>query len=374
MKQDPSVSSVGKPAMTQSAGNSYLYEKIYLELKSEILAGTYAEGDWFPPERTLKDRFGTTHLTVRNALAKLVLEGYIERYSGKGTIVIYSRKKPNAEVPLLRFPYAQLILTDIDESAGVMISSIEQQLRRLSLPLRVSLHRGDPDMEKTLYMAATRDDALAILLPLESPTSLAYSGMELKNTILISEGGPVSNCPHFRIDSASGAGDAVKLFLKRGYQDIALIVSPSRAPGFREGWESELSAAGIEAGPALQASCVDNVDSAATAALALLARRPSCRAFLCGSDRIAAGVVRALRVRNLFPGADYGVIGYGDTCLAESLDLSSIDPRMSSIGELVAVAVADGMRLGRLADDTQRVVPRIINRASTFGQNIPASS
>ena len=87
MKQDPSLSSPGKPVMTQSAGNSYLYEKIYLELKNEILAGTYAEGDWFPPERTLKDRFGTTHLTVRNALAKLVLEGYIERYSGKGTIV-----------------------------------------------------------------------------------------------------------------------------------------------------------------------------------------------------------------------------------------------------------------------------------------------
>ncbi|MFZ4618183.1 MAG: GntR family transcriptional regulator, partial [Rectinemataceae bacterium] len=70
--------------------NQYLYEKIYGELKKEILSGTYARGDWFPPERALKDRFGTTHLTVRNALAKLVLEGYIERYSGKGTSVIYA--------------------------------------------------------------------------------------------------------------------------------------------------------------------------------------------------------------------------------------------------------------------------------------------
>ena len=372
MKQDPSLSSPGKPVMTQSAGNSYLYEKIYLELKNEILAGTYAEGDWFPPERTLKDRFGTTHLTVRNALAKLVLEGYIERYSGKGTIVIYSRKKPNAEVPLLHFPYAQLILADIDESAGVMISSIEQHLRRLSLPLRVSLHRGDPDMEKALYMAASKDDALAILQPLQTPTSLAYSGMELKNTILISEGGSASNFPLIRIDSASGSRDAVKLFLKRGYRDIALIVSPSGVPGFREGWANELSSAGMEAGPALQASCVDNVDSAASATLALFARRPSCKAFLCGSDRIAAGVIRASRIKNLYPGADYGVIGYGDIGLAESLDLTSIDPRMSSIGELVAVAVAEGMRLGRLADVTQSVVPRLIIRASTSGQHMPS--
>ncbi len=229
-------------------------------------------------------------------------------------------------------------------------------------------------MEKNLYMAAVKDDALAILLPMECPTSLVCSGMELKNTILINEGASGSNCPRIRIDSATGAGDAVKLFLERGYRDIALIASPARAPGFRKGWESGLSAAGIEAGSSLQASCVDNTESATAATLALLARRPSCKAFLCGSDRIAAGVVRALRVQDLRPGTDCGVIGYGETSLAESLDLTSIDPRMAYIGELVAVTVADGMRQGRLADDTQRVVPRIINRSSTFGQHLPLPS
>ena len=83
--------------------NRYLYEKIYAELKEEILSGKYRKGDWFPPERVLKSRFSTTHLTVRNALAKLVLEGYIERYSGKGTLVLYSQSRPPRRGASLRF-------------------------------------------------------------------------------------------------------------------------------------------------------------------------------------------------------------------------------------------------------------------------------
>ena len=86
--------------------NRYLYEKIYAELKEEILSGKYKKGDWFPPERVLKNRFNTTHLTVRNALAKLVLDGYIERYSGKGTVVLYSRGRPSETRRQLRFTRA----------------------------------------------------------------------------------------------------------------------------------------------------------------------------------------------------------------------------------------------------------------------------
>ena len=69
---------------------AYLYLTIYEALKESIVSGKYRKGDTFPPERLLKDQYGTTHVTVRNALSLLVEEGYIERYSGKGTVVVYS--------------------------------------------------------------------------------------------------------------------------------------------------------------------------------------------------------------------------------------------------------------------------------------------
>ena len=76
MKQRAHRSTVprnGSPMPQDPADPRYLYEQIYSTLKDEILSGTYRKGDWFPPERVLKERFGTTHLTVRNALAKLLL-------------------------------------------------------------------------------------------------------------------------------------------------------------------------------------------------------------------------------------------------------------------------------------------------------------
>jgi DNA-binding GntR family transcriptional regulator len=99
----------------------YLYEQIYNELKEEIHSGKYRKGDWFPPERVLKDRFNTTHLTVRNALAKLVLEGYIERYSGKGTLVIYARERSAPPRRSLKFSLAHVILSDLDDANAFLL-------------------------------------------------------------------------------------------------------------------------------------------------------------------------------------------------------------------------------------------------------------
>ena len=52
-----------------------------------------------------------------------------------------------------------------------LLDSIEAQLRRISLPLCVSLHRGDPVMERSLHALATEAKALTILQPAESPQS-----------------------------------------------------------------------------------------------------------------------------------------------------------------------------------------------------------
>ena len=145
--------------------NRYLYEQIYSELKEEILSGKYRKGDWFPPERVLKDRFNTTHLTVRNALAKLVLEGYIERYSGKGTLVIYSRERAPTAKKSLKFPYAHLMLAGLDEANARILELLEAQFRKIPLPVHFSSHNGDVLLEQSLYREAEEKGALVILEP-----------------------------------------------------------------------------------------------------------------------------------------------------------------------------------------------------------------
>lgn len=64
-----------------------LYVQIETVLKSQIRMGKIQEGDRLPPEHEISKQFGVSTLTVRQALATLVAEGYLDRKPGRGTIV-----------------------------------------------------------------------------------------------------------------------------------------------------------------------------------------------------------------------------------------------------------------------------------------------
>lgn len=70
----------------QSGNAKYLM--IYEELKKEIKNGTYPVGETFPAEPELQNRFGASRITVRHSVQMLVDDGYLQRMSGIGTIVI----------------------------------------------------------------------------------------------------------------------------------------------------------------------------------------------------------------------------------------------------------------------------------------------
>lgn len=63
------------------------YEKIANELREEIRAGQVSPGDRLPSEEHLKDRFGKSAGTIREALRVLQGEGLIEKQHGRGSFV-----------------------------------------------------------------------------------------------------------------------------------------------------------------------------------------------------------------------------------------------------------------------------------------------
>ncbi len=69
-----------------------IYLQIYEQLKSQIVAGKYAEGDLLPSENELCAIYNSTRMTIRKALQELVQDGYIYRKHGKGSIVSSTRK------------------------------------------------------------------------------------------------------------------------------------------------------------------------------------------------------------------------------------------------------------------------------------------
>ena len=341
--------------------NRYLYEKIYAELKEEIHSGKYKKGDWFPPERVLKNRFNTTHLTVRNALAKLVLDGYIERYSGKGTVVLYSRSRPPQARRPLRFSRAHIIVGKIDSANAALLETLEEGLRRLSFPVRFSCHHGDALLEGSLYKMVSEEDTLIIFEPTASAASLLHSADPLRNTIVVRGSDDRFAGPQVVTDDRCGASEAVRHLLSLGYSAIALLsasllVSEEK---MMRGYEEELTLQGIPLDTSLIVNGTPGMEGGAASCRRILAGHSDCRAFLCASDETAAGAIAFLREQGLVAGRDCAVIGWGNTPLAEAIGLTTVDPGIPRLCDQVMATVVEAMIRGAFPEGIFAVAPEL---------------
>ncbi len=64
-----------------------LYHQIYLDLRQMIQRGVISPGDTLPPELEICQAYSVGRQTVRQAIARLVDEGLVERFAGRGTFV-----------------------------------------------------------------------------------------------------------------------------------------------------------------------------------------------------------------------------------------------------------------------------------------------
>lgn len=64
-----------------------LYHQIYLDLRQMIQRGVISPGGMLPPEMEICQAYNVGRQTVRQAIARLVDEGLVERFAGRGTFV-----------------------------------------------------------------------------------------------------------------------------------------------------------------------------------------------------------------------------------------------------------------------------------------------
>ena len=69
-----------------------LYQEIREDIKQKIINGQYPIDAKLPSEPQLQVKYGVSRVTVRNAVDRLVQEGYVTRIQGKGTFVNTGKK------------------------------------------------------------------------------------------------------------------------------------------------------------------------------------------------------------------------------------------------------------------------------------------
>ncbi len=140
------------------------------------------------------------------------------------------------------------------------------------------------------------------------------------------------------VDGAAGSALATAHLIEQGHQRIAWLgwekssrIGEDRRSGWRETMRAEqLSTDG------LVSRISDNVDAARMAAHEQVASGAT--AFVCSSDTLAMGVLRALDERGLRAGQDIGVVGFDDSAAAQVTGLTSVRQPLEQVAvELVGL-------------------------------------
>jgi GntR family transcriptional regulator len=129
------------------------YRKIADELRAEILAGKLRSGEKLLSENELKDRYGTTRVTVRKALAVLKSDGLLVSEQGRGVFV---RPRPNVQMLTTGANFRERRQTGVSNfNAEAAAQGLRPEQRILSVetvpaPAEVASRMGLPDDEPVL--------------------------------------------------------------------------------------------------------------------------------------------------------------------------------------------------------------------------------
>ncbi|MGY3778065.1 GntR family transcriptional regulator [Isobaculum melis] len=68
-----------------------VYQQVAHQIKQEIIKGIYPVGAHIPTEIILENKFKVSKITIRKAIDLLVADGYVQKKTGIGTVVLSNR-------------------------------------------------------------------------------------------------------------------------------------------------------------------------------------------------------------------------------------------------------------------------------------------
>jgi DNA-binding LacI/PurR family transcriptional regulator len=169
------------------------------------------------------------------------------------------------------------------------------------------------------------------------------------------------------VDGRAGVTTAVRHLFEAGYQRVGFLGWPSGSPvgdERRDGWSSATREGGAP-NAAWQASSQQDVNLAAAAVAPVVDAIGPGGAVACASDTLAMGAWMVLRERGMAPGRDFGIVGFDDSDLAASFNLTSLRQPLHEVAEQVLAILDDG-RAGRAMPGHGRMLqPTLVPRGST---------
>ena len=283
-------------------------------------------GDALPSERKLAELYACNHLTIRKALRVLENEKVIHKVPSKGNFVGHrSAASPTKGILGFIFPDDEIFYYKI-------FSALENKFSELNLHPVVHLTHNIKEKEEKIldFLEECGANALIAVPNMQCIESYRKSTVPLLFFDLYLKDLPV---PYVITDDYQGATSAAECLLSLGHRKIAYISGTYDLTSKvrRQGYLDTLSKHNIRV-PGEYIKCQEPTrEWGYYAARALFNSDDAPTAIFCGNDTVAAGVFRYLTSQKISVPGDCSLISFGNTPIAEDLNLASVSQNSAKI-------------------------------------------
>lgn len=347
-----------------------------------IGSGRYGAGARLPSETRFAAKLGVSRGTLRQALANLRQDGYLEAVPGRGSFVRAAAPKRREA----RRRVVGVVVPSVSRPALLdVLTAIEDELHRRAYSMLVGSSGNTAGQEGGRVQRIVDEGVSGLIVhPIDQPDARIYERLlrEEFPVVLIDRHVVGLAIDAVLPDNLGGAYSAVSHLVERGHRRIAFVSSDNltttsvqeRLAGYREA----LRAHGIEPDPSLLFTELPAVPQQvedhhqvtienAQRIQRFLRRSPRPTAIFALHDRIALSVVEAAASVGLRIPEDLAVVGFDDDPLVQSLamSLSSVAQPREQIGRMAARLITDRIE-GRRTDVARIVLPtRLVLRRSS---------
>lgn len=317
-----------------SPKKNYKHQDLYQYVMRRIRDGIYKPGELIDSEQALAMRLNLSRNTVRQALARLELDGYVYRKQGKGTFLKENADRESRKIAMM--------VTDIEKIGDPVTVNMVRGLKNVFTPAGYTLEiltgntkLSDKDIQRM---------------------DQTYCGILLGSTRFSAENlAALETCsrPFFFIKNYPDeyADRAVKInYEKVGYLSAEHLINENRrnlaligsSENFTIGknYVTGIKNACLEYGARLAHDAIflcgyNDMEEARKAVHAILKLSPRPDGIIAACDEIAICVMRELKKNGVNVPEDIAIIGCNDIDVAPliSPSLSSIHLPMTRLGE-----------------------------------------
>lgn len=289
-----------------------------------------------PPERRLALHFNCTQVTLRRALKYLERKEVIYNIPHEGSFVGSS-----ADIPRKKSNLAALIFPDDELFYYKIFARLEPFFLRNGLLLSVHLTGNSEGRErKLLEMFSEKNFDILVAVPNPACRDI-YRLKKIPAVFFDAEIEDV-DVPCILSDDRNGAFQAVRHLISLGHRKIAFIGHDYDSSGRKrlDGYYDAMNRAHLEIGDGL-VKLYQPTREWGIAAMEEMFRRRDTRpsAVFCINDTVASGVMHYVQRHHIKMPDDFSVASFGNTGIAEDLDLSSVDQNLDKIVEAIEAQV-----------------------------------